>query len=83
MTNTSTPLLQELARAADFDDIMDQLLLRKGVRMRDSYIRELWTSDMSNEVVYSIEILKRVQLDVMEKASRLLLMVREIQSKVF
>nr|GEU29094.1 hypothetical protein [Tanacetum cinerariifolium] len=101
MANTGTPLLQELARAADSDDIGDQLLvlfsrevaedtekmenyrqlsgqLRNGVRMRDRYIRELRTSDMSDEVAESIEILKRVQLD-MEKESRLLLMAREIQ----
>ncbi|GJX24192.1 hypothetical protein Tco_0228637 [Tanacetum coccineum] len=106
MVNTGTPLLQELARAADSNDIRDQLLvlftrevaedtkkmenyrrlsgeLRNGVRMRDKYIRELQTSHMSDEVVESIEILKRVQLDDMEKASRLLLMAREIQSKVF
>ncbi|GJY36479.1 hypothetical protein Tco_0421857 [Tanacetum coccineum] len=106
IANTSTPLLQELARAADSDDIRDRLLvlltrevaddtekmenyrqlsgqLRNGVRMRDIYIRELWTSDMSDEVVKSIEILKRMQLDDMEKTSRLLLMAREIQSKVF
>nr|GEW97759.1 hypothetical protein [Tanacetum cinerariifolium] len=54
--------------------------LRNGVRIRDTYNRELRTSDMSDEVVESIEILKRVQLDDMEKASRLLLMAREIQS---
>ncbi|GKD24211.1 hypothetical protein Tco_1230425 [Tanacetum coccineum] len=106
MANTGTPLLQELARAADSDDIRDQLLvlftrevaedtekmenyrqlsnqLRNDVRMRDKYIRELRTSNMSDEVVESIEILKWVQLDDMEKASRLLLMAREIQSKVF
>nr|GEX69434.1 hypothetical protein [Tanacetum cinerariifolium] len=99
-------LLQELARATEFDDIRDQLLvlftrevvedtekienyrelsgqLRNSVRMRDRYIGELRTSDMSDEVVDSIEILKRVQLDDMEKASRLLLMAREIQTKVF
>ncbi|GJV81681.1 hypothetical protein Tco_1517551 [Tanacetum coccineum] len=97
---------QRLARAADYDDIRDQLLvlftrevaedtkkmenyrqlsnqLRNDVRMRDIYIRELRTSDISDKVVESIEILKRVQLDDMEKASRLLLMAREIQSKVF
>ncbi|GJR68312.1 hypothetical protein Tco_0014377 [Tanacetum coccineum] len=93
MANTSTLLLQELARAADSDDIRDQLLvlftrevledtekmenyhrlsgeLRNGVRMRDIYIRELRISHMSDEVVKSIKILKRVQLDDMEKASR-------------
>nr|GEX56394.1 hypothetical protein [Tanacetum cinerariifolium] len=56
--------------------------LRNDVRMRDIYINKLRTSDMSDEVVDSIEILKRVQLDDMEKASRLLLMAREIQTKV-
>nr|GEZ98885.1 hypothetical protein [Tanacetum cinerariifolium] len=106
MANTDTPLLQELARTAESDDIRDQVLvlftrevaedtkkmenyrelsgqLRNGVRMRDRYIRELRTSDMSDEVVDSIEILKRVQLDDIEKASRLLLMAREIRTKVF
>nr|GEU70814.1 hypothetical protein [Tanacetum cinerariifolium] len=57
--------------------------LRNGVRMRDRYIRELQTSDMSDEVVESIEIIKRVRVDDMEKVSHLLLMAREIQSKVF
>ncbi|GJZ00272.1 hypothetical protein Tco_0517701 [Tanacetum coccineum] len=102
---SGTSLLQELARAADSDDIRDQLLvlftrevvedtekmenyrrlsgdLRNGVRMRDKYIRELRTH-MSDEVIESIKILKRVQLHDMEKASQLLLMAREIQSKVF
>ncbi|GKC17411.1 hypothetical protein Tco_1014193 [Tanacetum coccineum] len=106
MANTGTPLLQKLARAADSDDIRDQLSLlftrevaedtekmedyrrlsgelRNGVRMRDRYIRELRTSHMSDEVVESIQILKRVQLDDMEKAYRLLLMARETQNKVF
>nr|GEU90480.1 hypothetical protein [Tanacetum cinerariifolium] len=106
MANTGMLLLHELARAADSNDIRDQLLvlftrevvedtekmenyhqlsgqLRNGVRMRDRYIRELRTFDMFDEVVESIEILKRLQLDDMEKVSRLLLMAREIQSKVF
>ncbi|GJY74506.1 hypothetical protein Tco_0478937 [Tanacetum coccineum] len=106
MANTGTSLFQELSRAADSDDIKDQLLvlftkevaedkekmenyrqlsgqLRNDVKMRDRYIRELRTSDMSDEVVESIEIIKQVQLDDMEKASSFLLMAREIQSKVF
>nr|GEU62522.1 hypothetical protein [Tanacetum cinerariifolium] len=106
MANTGTPLLQELARTTESDDIRDQLLVlftrevfedtekmenyhelsgqvRNGVWIRDRYIKELQTSDMSDEVVDSIEILKRVQLDDMEKASYLLLMAREIQTKVF
>ncbi|GJT77617.1 hypothetical protein Tco_1044342 [Tanacetum coccineum] len=106
MANTGTLLLQDLARAADSDDIRDQLSvlftrevaddtekmenyrqlsgdLRNGVRMRDKYIRELRTSYMFDEVVESIQILKQIQLDDMEKASRLLLMAREVQNKVF
>nr|GEV19895.1 hypothetical protein [Tanacetum cinerariifolium] len=49
----------------------------------DKYIRELRAFDISDEVIDSIEILKRVQVNDMEKASRLLLMAREIQTKVF
>ncbi|GKB08777.1 hypothetical protein Tco_0837089 [Tanacetum coccineum] len=78
MANTGTSLLQELARAADSDDIMDQLLVL--------FTREVVedTEKMENyRQLICIEILKRVQLDDMEKASRLLLMAREIQSKVF
>ncbi|GJZ07789.1 hypothetical protein Tco_0542072 [Tanacetum coccineum] len=100
MANIGTPLLQDLARAADSDDIRDQLSvlftrevaddtekmknysqlsgeLRNGVRMMDIYIRELRTSHMFDEVVESIQILKQMQLDDMDKASRLLLIARE------
>ncbi|GKA48364.1 hypothetical protein Tco_0741322, partial [Tanacetum coccineum] len=48
-----TPLLQQLSRAADSHDIRDQL-------MRDGYINELQMSESSDEVVDSIEIMRRV-----------------------
>ncbi|GJR18992.1 hypothetical protein Tco_0967519 [Tanacetum coccineum] len=56
--------------------------LREGVRMRDRYISEIQMSYSSDEVLESIEIMRSMQLDDMEKASRLLLMAREIQTKV-
>ncbi|GJS09910.1 hypothetical protein Tco_0366706 [Tanacetum coccineum] len=53
--------------------------LRIGVEMRDGYIQ---ISDMSKEVLESIENLRQMQVDDMEKASRLALMAREIQDKI-
>ncbi|GJU74318.1 hypothetical protein Tco_1265723 [Tanacetum coccineum] len=53
--------------------------LREAVRMRDGYINELKMSDSSDEVLKSIEIMRCMQLDDMEKASRLLLMAKETQ----
>ncbi|GJX62162.1 hypothetical protein Tco_0295062 [Tanacetum coccineum] len=86
MTNTVLPLLEELARAADSHDIMDQLSvlfqreaaedlkkmqdyyrlsgeLSETIRMKDTYIIELHTKCSSNEVVESIEILRRMHVD--------------------
>ncbi|GKB25901.1 hypothetical protein Tco_0865302 [Tanacetum coccineum] len=51
--------------------------LRQGVRMRDGYINELQMSDSFDEVPESIEIMRRMQVDDMEKASHFLLMARE------
>ncbi|GKD20269.1 hypothetical protein Tco_1221972 [Tanacetum coccineum] len=56
--------------------------LRETVRIRDAYINELRIKDSSNEVVESIEIMRRMQLDDMQAASRLMLMAREMQDKV-
>ncbi|GJU84392.1 hypothetical protein Tco_1291938 [Tanacetum coccineum] len=75
MSNTQSPLLQELACAADSHNIKDQL-------MRGEYINELQTSNDSNEVADSIEILKRMQVDDIQMASRLMLTAREMQTKV-
>ncbi|GJY66897.1 hypothetical protein Tco_0469135 [Tanacetum coccineum] len=72
MANTQSPLLQELERATDSHDIKD--LLSVLFRREISY--------SSNKVAKSIKIMRRMQLDDMEKASRLMLMASEIQTKV-
>ncbi|GJU53538.1 hypothetical protein Tco_1227252 [Tanacetum coccineum] len=56
--------------------------LRLGVKMRAGYINELEMSNNSNEVVDSIEIMRRMQVDDIKKASRLLLMAREVKNKI-
>nr|GEU61565.1 hypothetical protein [Tanacetum cinerariifolium] len=60
--------------------------LREGLRVRAAYIEELQMFQVfhsSDEVVESLEIMKGMQLDDVEKASRLLLMAREVQNKVY
>ncbi|GJZ10462.1 hypothetical protein Tco_0545221 [Tanacetum coccineum] len=56
--------------------------LRDTVSMRDEYINELHMINSSNEVGESIEVMRRMQLDDMETASCLMLMAREMQTKV-
>ncbi|GKE50879.1 hypothetical protein Tco_1486035, partial [Tanacetum coccineum] len=69
---------EDLEKMEDYFKLSDEL--RIGVEMRDGYIQ---ISDMSKEVLESIENLRRMQVDDMEKASRLALMAREIQDKVY
>ncbi|GKD36951.1 hypothetical protein Tco_1257158 [Tanacetum coccineum] len=77
MANTGTPLLQELAHAANSNYIRNQLLVL--------YIREIAEDreKMENYRQLSGDLRNGMQLDDMEKASRLLLMAREVQNKVF
>ncbi|GJV25507.1 hypothetical protein Tco_1378202 [Tanacetum coccineum] len=56
--------------------------LNETVRIRDGYINELQTSNDSNEVADSIEILKRMQIDDIQTASRLMVTAGEMQTKV-
>ncbi|GJV44680.1 hypothetical protein Tco_1429216 [Tanacetum coccineum] len=56
--------------------------LTEPVRMRNQYMNELQILDNSEEILESIEIMRRMQVDEMEKASRLMVMAREIQTKV-
>ncbi|GKA82464.1 hypothetical protein Tco_0789212 [Tanacetum coccineum] len=56
--------------------------LRESVRMRDEYINELHMINSSNEVGESIEVMRRMQLDDIEMDSCLMLMAREMQTKV-
>ncbi|GJW04792.1 hypothetical protein Tco_1563648 [Tanacetum coccineum] len=80
MSNPHTPLLRELSHAANLNDIRDQLpvLFRREV-VKDLQKMENYHS--SDEVAESIKIMRSMQLDDMEKASRLLLMARELQTK--
>ncbi|GJS86169.1 hypothetical protein Tco_0752710 [Tanacetum coccineum] len=82
MATTGMPLFQELARVADSNDIRDQLaVLFMRSKVRDAYIEELQMFQVfhcSDEVVESLEIMKGMQLDDIEKASRLVLMDREV-----
>ncbi|GKD19528.1 hypothetical protein Tco_1208686 [Tanacetum coccineum] len=71
---------KDLVKMEDYFKLSNEL--RIGVEMRDGYISELQRYDMSKEVLESIEILRLMQVDNMEKASRLALMAREIQDKV-
>ncbi|GJV21962.1 hypothetical protein Tco_1370982 [Tanacetum coccineum] len=73
------PLPRELADATGSTDVKDQL-------RRDAYIEEFQRLEMynsSDEVIETIEILKGMQVDDMEKASRLILMAREIDNRVY
>ncbi|GKD71400.1 hypothetical protein Tco_1325490 [Tanacetum coccineum] len=56
--------------------------LRQAVRMRDRYIDEHKMSYSCDDILESVDIMRRMQLDDMEKASRLLLMARETQLKM-
>ncbi|GKA42738.1 hypothetical protein Tco_0735398 [Tanacetum coccineum] len=56
--------------------------LRQAVRMRDRYIDELKMSYSCDDILESVDIIRRMQLDDREKASRLLLMARETQLKM-
>ncbi|GKE33181.1 hypothetical protein Tco_1452503 [Tanacetum coccineum] len=80
MANTHTLLLQELSRAADSHATNDQLsmLFRREVAKDSQKAHEFRSCD---EILESIEIMRRMQLDDIEKASRFLLMARETQSK--
>ncbi|GJX89095.1 hypothetical protein Tco_0341109 [Tanacetum coccineum] len=71
---------KDLVKMEDYFKLSNEL--RIGVETRDGYISELQIFDMSKEVFESIEILRLMQVDDMEKASCLALMAREIQDKV-
>ncbi|GKC57800.1 hypothetical protein Tco_1085398, partial [Tanacetum coccineum] len=72
--------------AEDVNKIMDfrrlSSELRAAVRKRDGYIAELRLYKSCDDTLGTIEMLRRMQLDDMEKAGRMLLMARETQMKV-
>nr|GEX67005.1 hypothetical protein [Tanacetum cinerariifolium] len=75
---------EESERMHDYRRLSDEL--RESVRTSDGYIKEmhkLQMYDSSDEVLESIKILKSMQVDDMEKASRLIFMAREVQNRVY
>ncbi|GJR91987.1 hypothetical protein Tco_0215998 [Tanacetum coccineum] len=75
-------MLRELAGAAGSTDIRYPLsvLFRREANEESQQMHDYRSSD---EVIESIEILKGMQVNDMEKASRLILMAREIQNRVY
>nr|GEX02195.1 hypothetical protein [Tanacetum cinerariifolium] len=74
----------EFEKMCDYRRLSDELT--ESVRMRDAYIEEfqrLQMYDTSDEVIESIQILKGMQVDDMKKASQLILMIREVQDRVY
>nr|GEV84766.1 hypothetical protein [Tanacetum cinerariifolium] len=75
---------EESQKLHDYRRLSDEL--GENVRMKDAYIEEFQRFQMydsSDEVIESIEILEGMQVDDMEKASRLILMAREIQNGMY
>ncbi|GJT67973.1 hypothetical protein Tco_1019453 [Tanacetum coccineum] len=56
--------------------------ITEAVRMRDEYMKELQRIPRSDAVGKSVEIMRRMQVDDTEAASRLMLMAAEMQIKV-
>ncbi|GJT39168.1 hypothetical protein Tco_0939033 [Tanacetum coccineum] len=76
MANSQTLLFQELSRAAESNDVRDQFSVLFQREVNEDSRR------MENYLLESTEIMRQMQLDDMEKASRLMLMARELQIKV-
>ncbi|GJX78673.1 hypothetical protein Tco_0326822 [Tanacetum coccineum] len=71
---------EDLKKMQDYYRLSGEL--SETIRMRDAYISELRTKCSSNKIGESIEILRGMQLDDTQAASRLMLMAREMQDKV-
>ncbi|GJR22638.1 hypothetical protein Tco_0971165 [Tanacetum coccineum] len=71
-----------ISSVADSTDIKDQLsvLFRREVNEESEKMRDYRSFD---EVIESIDILKGIQVDDKEKASRLILMAMEVQNRVY
>ncbi|GKC58497.1 hypothetical protein Tco_1086095 [Tanacetum coccineum] len=69
-------IAKDLKKMLDYYRLSDEL--SETIRIRDVYINEFRTKHSSNEVVESIEIMRRMHLDDTQTASRLMLMAREM-----
>nr|GEW73236.1 hypothetical protein [Tanacetum cinerariifolium] len=86
MTKDQLIVLFEREVVEDVDKIMDfrrlSSELREAVRKRDGYIAKLGLCRSCDNTLGTIEMLRHMHLDDMEKAGRMLLMARETQMKV-
>ncbi|GKA21388.1 hypothetical protein Tco_0701377 [Tanacetum coccineum] len=81
MSGVPAEVAKDLQKLQEFCRLSSEL--REVVRMRDQYIDELKMLSGCDEILESIKIKRRMQLNDMEKASHLLLMARETQSKLY
>nr|GEY83798.1 chalcone--flavonone isomerase [Tanacetum cinerariifolium] len=66
----------------DSDEFYNDIYNGKAVRRRDGYVVELRASRSCDDPIGNIKMLSHMQLNDMEKAARLLLMVRDTQIKM-
>nr|GEV69873.1 hypothetical protein [Tanacetum cinerariifolium] len=73
-------VVKDSQRMHDYYRLSDELT--EGVKMRDEYMNELRMLVKCEEILESIEIMRRMQVDDMGKGSRLMVMASAIQTKV-
>nr|GEV01132.1 hypothetical protein [Tanacetum cinerariifolium] len=73
-------VVEDSQRIHDYHRLSDELT--EGVKMRDEFMNETRMLVNYEEILECIEIMRRMQVDDIEKASRLMMMAREIQTKV-
>ncbi|GJR75501.1 hypothetical protein Tco_0087866 [Tanacetum coccineum] len=75
LRNNNREIVEDSHKLREFREASSEL--REAMKLWDIYIEELKMWDSSDDVLGSIKIMRRMQLDDMEKASHLLLMERE------
>ncbi|GJY22628.1 hypothetical protein Tco_0396286 [Tanacetum coccineum] len=72
-------VVEDVGKVTEFHRLSSEM--REAVRRRDGYISKLKMSRSCDDALRTIEMLRRMQLDDMEKASYLLLMTMKTQLK--
>ncbi|GJY39722.1 hypothetical protein Tco_0426086 [Tanacetum coccineum] len=75
-----TEVFQDSQKMRDYYRLSNEIT--EAVRMRDEYMKELQMLPKSDAVCESVAIMRRMQVDDMQVASRLMLMATEMQMKV-
>ncbi|GJX10423.1 hypothetical protein Tco_0200282 [Tanacetum coccineum] len=73
-------VFQDSQKMRDYYRLSNEIT--EAVRMRDEYMKELQMLPKSDAVCESVAIMRRMQVDDMQVASRLMLMATEMQMKV-